>query len=241
MTFTLVSKYKSVFTVMLEYLPDHIFFLIFENRYQLKVGDHSLNKDPPEKSEKTVTLKNIYVHQGFKYNLMVNDIALVKIEQKVELNKYVRTVCLPEKNEGDLVIPTKYGYVAGWGATKALKPGERAPDHRRYSNVLKHSAYEIQQNRLCGNRSALPFNSTVSFCAGNGKGGNDTCHGDGGGAFVREGKRGDKYQWIVTGLVSWGEGCAQENQYGYYTRVYPFIDWIKKVEAENTDPDEGEA
>ena len=221
---------------MLEYLQDHI----FENRYQLKVGDHNLNKNPPaEKSEKTVTLKKIYVHKGFIHEKYVNDIALVKLEQKVEFNRFVRTVCLPEKNEGDLVIPTKYGYVAGWGATKALKPGERAPDHRRYSNVLKHSAYEIQQNRLCGNRSALPFNSTVSFCAGNGKGGNDTCHGDSGGAFVREGKRGDKYQWIVTGLVSWGEGCAQENQYGYYTRVYPFIDWIKKVVAKNTDPHKG--
>ena len=80
---------------------------------------------------------------------------------------------------------------------------------------------------------------SIRRCVGDGKGGNDTCHG--GGAFVREGKRCDKYRWIVTGLVSWGEGCAQENQYGYYTRVYPFIDWIKKVVAKNTDPDEGEA
>ena len=87
--------------------------------------------------------------------------------------------------------------------------------------------------------SALLFNSTVSFCVGDGKGGNDICHD--GGAFVREGKRGDKYRWNVTGLLSWGEGCAQENQYGYYTRVYPFIDWIKKVVAKNPDPDEGEA
>ena len=158
----------------------------------------------------------------------------------MEFNRFVRTVCLPKKNEWDLVIPAKYGYAAGWGTTKALKPNERAPpDDVRYSNVLKHSAYEIQQNRLCGNRSALLFNSMVSFCVGDGKGGNDTCHG--GGAFVREGKRCDKYRWIVTGLVSWGEGCAQENQYGYYTRVYPFIDWIKKVVAKNTDPDEGEA
>ena len=207
----------------------------------MKVGDHNLNKDPREKSEKTVTLKNIYVHQGFKYNLMVNDIALVKLEQKLELNKYVRTVCLPEKTGGDLVIPTKYGYVAGWGATKSLKPGKKAPVARQNSNVLKHSAYEIQHYRLCGNRSALPFSPTVSFCAGDGKGENDTCHGDIGGAFVREGKRGDKCRWIVTGLVSWREGCAQKNQYGYYTRIYPFIDWIKKVEAENTDADEGEA
>ena len=80
---------------MLEYLQDHI----FENRYQLKVGDHNLNKNPPaEKSEKTVTLKKIYVHKDFILDKYVNDIALVKLEQKVEFNRFVRTVCLPEKN-----------------------------------------------------------------------------------------------------------------------------------------------
>ena len=166
----------------------------------------------------------------------MNDLALIKLIEPVQLGKFVRTVCLPTKDEGDLAIPTKYGIVAGWGSTKALKPGERPEKADQYSTVLQYSAFTIQSDRLCSNRSVLPFNSTVSFCAGDGKGGNDTCMGDSGGAFVREGRRGDGYRWIATGLVSWGNGCAQKDQFTYYTRVYPFIDWIKKTMDENRSP-----
>ena len=166
----------------------------------------------------------------------MNDLALIKLIKPVHLGKFVRTVCLPTKDEGDLAIPTKYGIVAGWGSTKALKPREGPKKADRYSTVLQYSAFTIQSDRLCSNRSALPFNSTVSFCAGDGKGGNDTCMGDAGGAFVREGRRGDGYRWIATGLVSWGVGCAQKDKFTYYTRVYPFIDWIKKTMDENRSP-----
>ena len=72
----------------------------------------------------------------------------------------------------------------------------------------------------------------MTFRAGDGKGGSDTCQGDSGGAFVREIRRRRKLQWVVAGTVSWGEGCAQKDKYGYYTRVYPFIDWIKKTMEE---------
>ena len=167
-----------------------------------------------------------------------NDIALIKLEREVKLGPFVRTLCLPEKEEGDLAIPTKYGFATGWGVTQALKPLELPELQNRYSKRLQYSAYTIQSDELCANRSVIAINSTVAFCAGDGKGGNDTCQGDSGGAFVRQGKRGDDYRWVATGLVSWGLGCAQKNQYGYYTRVYPFTDWIKNVIKENTDADD---
>jgi len=201
-------------------------------------GDHSLTKQ--EKTQQDMIPENIFVHQKYMDGLFVNDIALVKLTEPVELGRFVRTVCLPKKEERDLAVAKKYGYAAGWGATKALKQGKDPEKADRYSTVLKYAAYTIQENRLCSNRSALPFNSTVSFCAGDGKGGNDTCQGDTGGAFVHEGKRGDGYRWIATGLVSWGVGCAQKDQYGYFTRVYPFIDWIKNTMDANSSPDEGE-
>ena len=191
-----------------------------------------------EKSEQEITPDNIYVHQEYKDKDFVNDIALVKLKQKMEFGKFVRTVCLPTKDEKDLSIPKKYGIATGWGATKALKPREEPEDGDRYSKVLQYSAYMIQPDQLCLNRSVLSFNSTVSFCAGDGKGGNDTCKGDSGGAFVREGKREDGYRWVAVGLVSWGNGCAQKDEYGYYTKVYPFIDWIKKTMEENKSPED---
>ena len=165
-----------------------------------------------------------------------NDIALIKLNAKVELGPFVRTLCLPEKDEGDLAIPMKYGFVTGWGVTQALKIGEQPEPQNKYSAVLQYSSYTIQSDELCANRSGnIAINSTVAFCAEDGKGGNDTCHGDSGGAFVRQGKRGEDYRWVATGLVSWGLGCAQKNQYGYYTRVYPFTDWIKNTIKENSE------
>ncbi|KAK2546853.1 Serine protease hepsin [Acropora cervicornis] len=38
------------------------------------------------------------------------------------------------------------------------------------------------------------------FCAGDGKGGSDSCKGDSGGAFVRKRKIGDKYRWVAAGI-----------------------------------------
>ena len=209
----------------------NIFFLIsfllfiFFCRYLLKVGDHNLSKK--EKSEQLMDLEKIYVHANYIHSM--NDIALVKLKAGVKLGKFVRTVCLPQKQEGDVAVPLKYGIVAGWGSTKALKPGERPKDADRYANSLLYSVFPVQHHQLCANRAALPYNSTVTFCAGDGQGVKDTCTGDSGGAFVRESRRGDGYRWIAAGLVSWGELCAQKNQYAYYTRVYPFIDWINKI------------
>ena len=35
-------------------------------------------------------------------------------------------------------------------------------------------------------------------------------------------------------LLAGGKGCAQKDQFTYYTRVYPFIDWIKKTMYANS-------
>lgn len=157
--------------------------------------------------------------------LFDGDIALVKLSQEVEISKFVRTVCLPEKDEGDLAIPNKRGTVAGWGVTRPLKLGERVSLNDA-SKVLRHATFTIQSDQFCINKSGIQFNSTTAFCAGDGKGDSDSCLGDSGGAFIREIRNS---KWVVIGVVSWGKGCAQKDQYGYYTRVHPFLDWIKET------------
>ncbi|KAB0402785.1 hypothetical protein E2I00_005147 [Balaenoptera physalus] len=32
--------------------------------------------------------------------------------------------------------------------------------------------------------------------------------------------------WFLVGLVSWGEGCGRLNNYGVYTKVSRYLDWI---------------
>ncbi|XP_068708653.1 serine protease 1-like [Montipora foliosa] len=202
-----------------------------DDLYKISAGDHRLDKE--EKSEQDILPEKLKVHEDYNARTFLNDIALIKLEYEVELNKFVRTLCLPSKEEeGDLAVAGKYGCVSGWGVTRALEMEEK-PKERDYSNKLKYAFYQIQTNALCKNSTKYTFESDAMFCGGDGKGGNDTCSGDSGGVFVREGKRGNGYRWIATGIVSWGEGCAQKNKYGYYTRVYSYIDWIKKMMTEN--------
>ena len=170
----------------------------------------------------------IYVHPEFNDSSFIDgDIALVKLSQKAELNRFVQTVCLPDEDEGDLAIPKTKGIVAGWGITRALTSTQlQDVTTADFSKVLRHSAFRIRSDALCLLRSIIWYNSTMTFCAGDGNGKRDPCKGDSGGAFVRHVRRGVHRQWVAVGLVSWGSGCAQPGQYGYYTRVYPFIGWI---------------
>lgn len=167
------------------------------------------------------------VHPKYTITAVNFDIALLKLSQAVKLNTFVRTVCLPAKEEGDQVTALANGIVAGWGVTRPLRFGELPAPHD-VSKVLRHASFTIQDNQFCVNRTMVSYSSALTFCAGDGKGEIDICQGDSGGAFLRELRRGRNLQWVAVGIVSWGEGCAQKNKYGYFTKVYPFIDWITK-------------
>ena len=142
-------------------------FIFLRYQYLVRAGDHNL--ETIEKYEQRYSPERIHLHPNYSHHLFENDIALVKLRQPKKLGPFVRTVCLPKKEEGDLAIPGKYGFVAGWGATKPLKTGQRPAHGDRCSTVLKHSAFNIQSDRLCSNRTWFPFNSTTSFCAGDGE------------------------------------------------------------------------
>ncbi len=51
----------------------------------------------------------------------------------------------------------------------------------------------------------------------------DTCQGDSGGPLMMFSSNN---QWILIGTTSFGDGCAQANYSGVYTRVAAFQDWI---------------
>ncbi|XP_031556151.1 CUB and sushi domain-containing protein 3-like isoform X2 [Actinia tenebrosa] len=183
-------------------------------RYTIKAGDHKIYSKDPYEQERDARIHN---HPNFIPSTFENDVALVELDKGVKMGPNVRSICLPKANE-NLSSPGEIVSVAGWGYTTKGS----------HSSVLLHSAFEIQNNKNCKDTTTYEFNKTVMFCAGHGKGGNDTCKGDSGGSTVREVLRDGRRRWVTVGLVSWGEGCGIKGKYGYYTRVEPFVDWIQK-------------
>ena len=118
--------------------------------------------------------------------------------------------------------------MGGWVATQALRLGDH-PSPQDSSKILRHAVLQIRINPLCTNKTTISYNATITFCAGDGKGKSDTCQRDSGGPLVGEIREGRQMRWLVIGIVSWGEGCAQRDKYVYYTREYPFLDWINRT------------
>ena len=87
----------------------------------------------------------IFAHHEFESSSTVDgDIALIKLSRKVELNMFVKTVCLPEDREGDLAIPHTIGTVTGWGITQNLTYEEsKHVSHHDISKVLRHVDLKI--------------------------------------------------------------------------------------------------
>lgn len=79
------------------------------------------------------------VHPKHRISAFDFDIALVKLTQAVRLNTFVRTVCLPEKEEGDLATVQASGIVAGWGVTRPLGLAE-PPAPRDFSSCYSHNS-----------------------------------------------------------------------------------------------------
>ncbi|XP_031550168.1 sushi, von Willebrand factor type A, EGF and pentraxin domain-containing protein 1-like, partial [Actinia tenebrosa] len=187
------------------------------NKYHVIAGDYNIFRK--EKNEQVRQVRAIRIFPGYRHApFYENDIALIELNETVTLSPVVRTICIPDSNE-KVSVPGTVARVAGWGrTTKSIR-----------SPVLRHSAYQIQNDDLCDQATDYFFNRSVTFCAGSGKGGNDTCQGDSGGSMVRQVLHKGAQRWVTVGLVSWGEGCGIQGKYGYYTRMEPFVPWIQKT------------
>ncbi|XP_044209784.1 mannan-binding lectin serine protease 1 isoform X1 [Thunnus albacares] len=188
----------------------------------------------------------IILHPNFQPNNYNNDIAMVKLRDRVEVNEVIRPVCLPTPHGQDdtpTPLPNSLGVVAGWGISNpnaSSTSGDpsaltsdpaAAADLGMTSDLLQYVKLPVVSQDECqasyASRS-VSYNITDNmFCAGFYEGGRDTCLGDSGGAFVMEDEVSQR--WVVFGLVSWGgpEECGSQRVYGVYTRVVKYVEWIQ--------------
>ena len=164
--------------------------------------------------EEKLAVKNIYMHQGYDED---NDIAILELATSSTKTavKLAGTTLFDGLSTGDALT------VMGWG--NLVSDGEEFP------NRLQEVQVPLASHESCTTAYA---NVDVSItdnmvCAGLPEGGKDSCQGDSGGPLVYQ-KDSD---WFQVGVVSFGEGCAEEGYPGVYTKVSNYTEWVAQVKA----------
>jgi hypothetical protein len=154
---------------------------------------------------------------------LINDIALLELENATTAP---RQKLLANAGQPAALAAGTIATVVGWGLTRPRRPDEKT-DLSSLSKVLLRADLPVTDRGACD--AFLGFEGDVSteplFCAGDAKGGADSCNGDSGGPIFVQGPAGQPLQ---AGVVSWGDGCAHPDTYGAYAAVGYFEPWIRK-------------
>ncbi|XP_043561129.1 coagulation factor IX-like isoform X2 [Chiloscyllium plagiosum] len=182
--------------------------------FRVVVGEHNVKK--VEHTEKYHEVEKVVMYPKYNANRSRydHDIALILLKTPIQFNSLAIPVCVPEKRFAEKVLMTQaYGMVSGWG---------QLADKGPTALVLRKIAIPYVDRSKCKESSKYSVTGNM-FCAGYPNGTKDACHGDSGGPHVTSYKN----TWFLTGIVSWGDGCAVSGKYGFYTRVSRYYSWIK--------------
>ncbi|XP_039974435.1 trypsin-2-like isoform X2 [Xiphias gladius] len=163
-----------------------------------------------EGTEQYMSVDAIYWHESYDYMTLDYDIMLMRLAHPVTVNQYVKPVALPKA----CPVPGEMCTVSGWGNIYT----DQGEVH--LNSTLKCVEVPILSKEDC-ERSYPGKITDHMVCAGYLEGGKDACQGDSGGPLVCNGE--------LQGVVSWGQGCAQPNYPGVYTKVCSLMPWINNI------------
>jgi secreted trypsin-like serine protease len=158
----------------------------------------------------SVEVDNLYIYPDYNPNSDDHDIALVKLSQPVN----IEPVLVPQPNQTNLIAAGKLHKTMGWGAT----------ENAFGSDTLLEVTLPIVDFDICNGPNSYDGQLTENMiCAGLMAGGVDACQGDSGGPLFTV----DNGNFYVTGVVSWGNGCAEPDYPGVYANVINYTNWIE--------------
>ncbi|NP_001161088.1 chymotrypsin-like proteinase 5C isoform 1 precursor [Tribolium castaneum] len=174
------------------------FFPVFSGRSNVVV----VGSDSLDKGGSTHKVISTTVHPEYDPKLVVNDIALLKIEP-VTSYKFSFPVRM-QSNLSDYENPC---YVMGWGLTEA---------GGKLSNKFKVAEVHPVSPTHCEEEWKEAYNPNVICTTSDG---NSACQGDSGGPLICDEK--------FTGIVSFGKPCATGKP-DVFTSVFAYNEWIDK-------------
>lgn len=167
-----------------------------------------VNQKQSEKGE-MFTPEQVITHPNYDANSSDYDFALVRISG----NASFRPTAL-NKTE---IEPNTMSTVVGWGYLR--ENGYKVSDQLQKVDVPVVSKADCD--------AAYPSRiSDRMLCAGLKAGGKDSCQGDSGGPLFT---MNENKELVISGVVSWGRGCARADAYGVYSKVSTVVDWIEEM------------
>jgi len=182
--------------------------------FDVWAGAHNVRaSSEPERIE--ITSYDGWTHPQWDSNTLSNDLALIRLPQKITFTDNIRPACLPKPGQtadvGMVVTPI------GWG-----RPSD---SQSSISDVLRMvKDIPIMSNSDCDAVYGIVGPGVVCIDTAGGKG---TCNGDSGGPL---GWYDDSTErWIECGIVSFGASAGCERNYpAGFTRTEYYLDWIKE-------------
>ncbi|PSN56822.1 hypothetical protein C0J52_02704 [Blattella germanica] len=173
-----------------------------------RLGELNLKRNDDGAEPRNYLIVDIKRHPEYKPPAKYNDIALLKLDRRVEFNDFIRPACLYTRDDFT---------------------------EKKSDNLLK-VAISIIDNKVCNSLYELDGASRElskgiihsMMCAGELAGGKDTCQGDSGGP-IQITRPNNQCVYSIIGITSFGKFCAAKNSPGVYTRVSSFIPWIEDV------------
>ncbi|XP_061444113.1 serine protease 33-like [Rhineura floridana] len=204
-------------------------------RYRIHLGEYELPK--PARTMVSSAVSQIIVHPYYAGDGLSADIALVRLEEPVNISRTILPVCLPNASDPDPFPVGMSCWVTGWGnlypdasfLTRTLQELE-VPiiDVDECDKMYHNDSTADTDTEIVPTGYRLIYNDMI--CAGYAEGKKDSCQGDSGGPLAC--KLNDT--WFLAGVVSFGLSCSLPNRPGVYTRVTSYMDWIQHAMAKNT-------
>ncbi|XP_031417092.1 serine protease 27-like [Clupea harengus] len=182
-----------------------------------RVGELSL-KEPSGKVVK-LKLKRLVLHPDYNIQknakMVYNDIALVQLQEAVPFSDTVAPVVLPSPR--DVFSANAECWVTGWGYVSQNQAlgGKQTLQELQLPLVDESKCLQL-----------YPLKTSSQLCAGDLKGGKDSCSGDSGGPLVCRPAGEVERKFVQVGIVSVGRGCAHKGRAGLYTRVSSYLQFI---------------
>lgn len=170
--------------------------------------------------ERAKVIKTL-VHPDYVDAPLGSDVALLKLDHPLAIQTSQFAITATKTTEKSFGFAGVCAATGGWGATR---------QGGNVSKILRDVDVPIISDEDCRAMQGSRYNAATHICAGYKQGSKDSCQGDSGGPIiVRAGPTG----FLLVGVVSFGNGCAQPDAPGFYSRVSTYRDWVFKTIDEN--------